>query len=1188
MAAPDTNARHAATDQTTSQQTPPPRKKRRRWGRRLGVLFLLFVVVVGALVALAPTIASSSAVSKWALSKANGEIAGSIEVAGLSLSWTGPTEIRGVQIADPQRQQVLAVRRIASPSGLWQLLTSGENFGELRVEAPQVTLYINADNEISLVKAFETGAPAEQATTSSDAMPQPRGVVLISDGVVRAVRAGGETYEVRDISVRIELETLDNIAAEISAALADGAKLALQARLRGLPADGSFDPRGLNGTVRLASDRPIDVASLGAVLAPELGLRGTASLKLDATFHGGDGEATIAASLKGFHSEQAARTSPLDVDLTGTGKLAGDRLDATVELASDAGNVRARLGYDWSQELPELDADRLVGALLGGESVTLPGFDLTASGRIDLAALERSVPGLLHVRPDQRITAGQVTISDLVVRGGAQPKAGGTIALENVTAENAGRTARLSPITVSFNADLVPQRGLDVGKADLTAGFAHISAQGTAADLSAQFDSDLARLRQELGQIFDLTELDLAGAVGGRISLRRTDKSHVAVEADLTADRLRYRQGETNLELPRTKVLAAGALLLVDDAPQRVSADKLTIDLAGELQLDTQGWYDLGSGGLHGAVRVAQAELATLARRAAALGASGLEPYAGTLALEAQADRAASGQPLVSTGRVAIRNARMDGKPLARGDVKLDWTDARIAPGFDGVRLAAARLESSLASLTASDVQWTSADQLTLRGKVKGSADLAACMELIARLAEMAAPPAVAGRLTLDADAQTGQGVIALTGRTAVDDLTFGAGRQAIREKRVDLAFDAQVDQPRERITIRNGKLTSNLLSARVGGTIDHYAGNAVLDLSGQYDAGWDDLSALLHQFAPATAETVVLQGRTTSEFFVRGPLSQPGSRPAFRGLKAETSLGWDAAELYGVPLGKAAFAPRLADGRLTLPRTTIPAAQGRMNLGATVDLRPAEPVLRVPGRLAVLEKVAVTRELADSVLSRINPIFLHLSRVEGIASLDVADVAMTLGEGMTRGGSGQGRLDLENMRLAPGGLLTELLVLGGVPEARDYAVLVSGLDFALKDGRIWYKDFTLTFSETFDLKFYGSVGLDETLDLVVSVPISAELLRRLGVRGSAVAYAERLAGSRVDLPLVGTRLKPRIDLSRVDVRKLVETAAKKEAGSRLDDLLRGLQKRSDDKKTDEKAPKKKSRRSRRSKRRKR
>ena len=62
-----------------------------------------------------------------------------------------------------------------------------------------------------------------------------------------------------------------------------------------------------------------------------------------------------------------------------------------------------------------------------------------------------------------------------------------------------------------------------------------------------------------------------------------------------------------------------------------------------------------------------------------------------------------------------------------------------------------------------------------------------------------------------------------------------------------------------------------------------------------------------------------------------------------------------------------------------------------------------------------------------------------------------------------------------------------------------------------------------------------------------------------LDVPAAVAEYARHLAGARVDIPLVGTRTKPKLDLKRVDVAALVQRAIKASSGKAVDDLLQGL-----------------------------
>jgi hypothetical protein len=165
----------------------------------------------------------------------------------------------------------------------------------------------------------------------------------------------------------------------------------------------------------------------------------------------------------------------------------------------------------------------------------------------------------------------------------------------------------------------------------------------------------------------------------------------------------------------------------------------------------------------------------------------------------------------------------------------------------------------------------------------------------------------------------------------------------------------------------------------------------------------------------------------------------------------------------------------------------------------------------------------------------------------EGHASLRVKDIELPLGEMMKSSGAGTGNLEMIDVRMKPAGLLGQLIMLGGLAEDL-YAVEVSGLDFVIQDGRIRYKDFTLLFAQSYDMKFYGSVGLDGTLDLVVSLPVRPALLQKLKVPGASEEMASALDGLRVDIPIAGTRANPRLDLAKVDIGALLKNIASPDA----------------------------------------
>ena len=1139
--------------------TEPKQHKRRRWPRRIGFLLLLLVVVVGAAVAFLPQIASSKAVTDYGLSFANKQLQGSLELEGLSASWGGPTELRGVRVTDPEGREVIKAAKISYSGGVWRLITSTLDFGEIHIESPRVNLHMTADNELTLAQAFQPTTPSQGEPEPGGSLPAPRGKLVISNGAVHVSRADGSALDVADLNGEFKVDSLSDVAADLKLTIADGGSIALEAAITGLVSKGAFDIDGAAGSLKLSTAGDLDINPLANFAAPDAGVSGKTNLKVDLTLDHGDVRGEFATNLLGLHAAEST-SPPLDLGLSGSLNMTADQLRAQTSLSGEAGAADATILYDRTSKPLDVSIDDVLATILSGGSLELPGFSVEAQANVDLAALDKAVPGLLHLQEGRRLTGGTLKVSGLSVKGGAEPVARGKIELNDVTATNDDRVVQLAPISLDFDARVETGKGLEISRTELTSGFAHVVASGAASNMRAEFQADLTRLKQQLGQIVDIGSFELAGELSGNVGLTRVGDDRVDVAAQVNASQVKYVAGDRRFDLERGNVDVGGNLNLVDGEPGRFVADKASADLNGEVVASAAGWYDFQHNGFQADLDLQQAQLGFIASRAKAFGMDELARYGGALRVQIAVARADGQQPITTSGSVLAQNLSVDGQPLVESDADVSWTGVQLAADASTIDVGQAILKSGPASLTADNVRWRSGEKLVLDGKLNGSADLASCFRSVGLITKSEEPPAIAGRLSVSSNFNTAGGKITLAGTGQIDEFAVGTGEQTVRDKRVSFDYDALIDENADRITVNSGSVKSQPLTADIAGTIDKYTSTQELSLSGNYTASWKELTVILHELAPATAENIDVTGKSSSAFKITGPLNQQGEQPTFESINSGLDVGWASAEIYGVPMGIAKLSPSLRDGQLFVPDVTIPTATGKVNLGAVIDLRTPEPILRLPKRLQILEDVTVTPELASSLLSRINPIFLHLTRVEGSVRADLRDVVLPLGESLKTAGTGSGRIDLLEMKVQPDGLLAELLALGGLNKTELHVVRVSGLDFELKDGRIAYKDFTLTFADGgFDIKFYGSVGLDETLDLVVSLPVRAALLERMGVKGPVVEYAQQLTGSRVDIPLVGTRLRPKLDLSKVDVKPLIENAIKKSTGKAADDLLRDL-----------------------------
>jgi len=1161
---PDQAGRRPDVDDTTTRV-----KRKKRWWLRI---LLMLVVLFAVLVAAAPWIVSQRPVSDYALSFANNALRGDVRLEKLSLTWFGSTTLEGLEVVDPQNRSVLWARRVELASGVAGLPSLLDSFGELVIHEPKIVLYLDADNQVSMADAFApavAGEPAAPAGPPGDEpFSVPQGIVKINNGTIEVTRDEGPR-ESFSLSGEFNVRSLNDIEGLLSLVLSDGSHMTGELSVKNLAPDGKIDVQRASGTVKLATDRPARIGPLAEILLQQKGLEGEASLKLDARIAPNDLVADIDVRVAGFQSKDRAaqNAAPLDAGVSGTMTMKDNHIVARLDLSGTPGTAHTDLSYQMTETLPDISGEQILAAVFGGKSISLPDFSLGMDGDIDLAAFDRAVPGLVPLEGGQSLVGGNLRVTDFRASGGAVPAVSGSLRLTNLAAQDAKGTTTLSPISLDLSAKLESGTGLVLDRADLSSAPATVKASGSINEMRAQFQSDLSALQRELGQIIDLGGMDLAGQVDGTIALSRAADDRIGTTLQVSAKQARYASGDQVVELPNASLTESGHVQLADQKLSRIVADNFRADLSGEVLTTGSGWFDPNTQALESSVNIQRLDLAAAVRRGASFGLDALAGYAGQISGELTAKRESSTAPLMSSGNLIAREISSNGRRLLNQDASIIWSDLRIENSGD-LAVASARIASDVANADVSALRLDSTTGGFPVGKVNGSADLAKVLGVIATLS--GEPPAadLQGQFVFAADVAPHENGMRIAGTGNVSPLEFRSGDSVIRE-RVELAYDAGVDLKNHRIVIDTTRVISKPATIDMKGSIENYDSDLIASIRGDYDLSWKELTALIHNFAPSTKDLILVDGKTKSDFSLQGPLNKPGARPAFHDVNAEASVEWSSAKLAGVEVGRAKLVPRLSGGQINLPPTYLAAAQGKVGLMGTLDLRSPEPTLRMPGKNQILDGVTMTPELTRELLSRINPVFYHVASAKGLVYLTANNLVFPLGESGTDAAAGEGRLELVDAMIEAAGLLKELLALGGITADRGLiAVGMKGLDFYVKDGRIRYEDFTLMFPEEFDMKFHGSVGLDSTLDLVVSIPVRPELLERLGVSGSTAARTRSVVGERVDIPIVGTREKPILDLKRIDVNKLLQDALKRTAGETLEGGLRDIfGTRKDDKK---------------------
>jgi len=1131
------------------------RKRRRR--RRM----LLAVLVAPVMIVLClPYLLSINPVTRLVVSTVNGILPGELYVQDVSLSWFGPCEINGFRLNDAEGREVVNVDRATLGVGLWRVATSPFRFGALNLTSPHVGLYIDEQGEVSLIRAIGAGKQTSPEHEPSS-LPALTGRLALSNGSLQVVRADGRELEMSRIDGDFNIDALSDITGKIAFQVAQEGQIAGEVDVRQLCRDGRFRPLEATGAARLSTPTELSLAGLGNFALGQSRTDGKAQVRMEATFGQGQVKVDAVVVLARLQVPQADRADaePIDVGLSGQLLATQGSLTAHAVLDGQIGDGRLDVTYGLSDPAANLSPDDIVSGVLAGKEVKWPDVEIEGKSRVDVARLGRAVPALLRIQPGVTITGGELEVKRVALRGGDKPFTTGSIVLKNLASLRDGKANAWDPVSLDWDARIEAGSGLRVEKVSFASGFAHMIGRGTPADLHADFQGDLAALQQQASQIFDMGGVELAGGTSGTLDLKRAGQERIDLTLALAAEGFRQGAGEHHLEVGKLHVKKTGYFSLAGSRVTRLTITDATWDADGRVGGTGSGWAGIGDDTFHVEMNVPRADLGYIASRLVGLGVAGAAGYAGEAALEAKVHRASKDSPVLSEGAVVVRNTRLRDEPLLAEEASLTWSGLSVSPGGRQFGIQSAELTSTPARLLATGVNIGVDKQLAVAGKVEGVAELARCLELSSRIAGREKPPAIAGRLRLSAVSQGTADGASLIGDARIDSFAVGAGDKAIRESDVRLAVQAGIHHRQETITVDRFQMDSQILAVKMTGKISDYMRTCLLDLQGDYRASWDGVTALIHELAPTTADTLVVAGASESRFTVRGAANDSRKNPVYVDASAGMNVGWASASVYGAEMGPALLAPSFKQGQLIVPVSTIPASGGRVHLGGEVDFRSGTPTLSLGRQLQILENVRITPALGRELLSRVNPIFGSLASAEGAVSLMTENIRLPLGEKMKTGGSGQGRLDLQNLKVQPSGLLSALIELGGMSGGDRYAVQVGGVDFRLQDGRLYYEQFTLAFGQDFDLRFHGSVGFDDTLDLAVSVPVRPALLTRLGVGGPTSEYARRLAKTRVEIPIVGTRLKPKMDLSQVDLRPLIEEAARSVMSQGADGLLNSL-----------------------------
>lgn len=633
----------------------PSRRRPRRWA----VFSLAFLAVAVAAVAVAPTVAVHTDLRDRPLTAALAGIDGSVSSGAAHWHWLGGIEYRDIVLRDRQGRAVAMVPRLVVDRGLLALAADPRDLGTVRLIGPEVLVDVRAGGSsiedilapwlageaIRPAPAFEIelvdGVVEVRDTVRGDAWriaglmaagrcrpDTPLAGWTVAGRLVRAAAGAEPALDARSSPADAEIPRLDRgtVAAGATAILASPGGFSCAA------------PEAADGGRRIAVAAHRMPLGWSGVLATRLGLahflEGTADVRCDVV--AADLETRIAGSLV------AAAVTARDA-ATGKAVAAVESCDVPIDCSFIGDRIVVRT-LTATSPLFRAEASGRIRLPSAGSWEWADGLvedDFAVAAAIDLAALSRSLAGGLAVRPDVRVTAGQLhlaatsradgddrvlelrlasrdlaAVQSVVAAPGSATRASvdtpGSVRENGAGLETGAVRERTLRWKEPFSGWIRGRRGparddrLRIEDARLTSRAVEVSVAGDARAGALTWTLDLDGLVAEAAELLDLRGARLAGKSSGRVAISRPDPqapAHIKAQGVATAlelslpGRPAWQDEELTVEAEGVVDLS-GAAAVVNDARLVVAAagDRLHARLDGGAFVGLDGLLGRASG----------------------------------------------------------------------------------------------------------------------------------------------------------------------------------------------------------------------------------------------------------------------------------------------------------------------------------------------------------------------------------------------------------------------------------------------------------------------------------------------------------------------------------------------------------------------------------------------------------------
>ena len=298
---------------------------------------------------------------------------------------------------------------------------------------------------------------------------------------------------------------------------------------------------------------------------------------------------------------------------------------------------------------------------------------------------------------------------------------------------------------------------------------------------------------------------------------------------------------------------------------------------------------------------------------------------------------------------------------------------------------------------------------------------------------------------------------------------------------------------------------------------------------------------------------TASAKGEGTRPFRASGTLLGKDAALELSGLNAGAGVNWQSLKAYGFDVGEGELKATVERG--VAKTNLIKASFG----GGTIVL---EPSLKLnPGRYdlsfqpgAIISKAKLTPAVCAEALGYALPAIANSAQADGTFSFDLGDNLIPLADYTKM--RGKGNLTIHDATVAPGPVVAQLVEALGMQTPKMQLSRGNVVPIEVKDGRVYHKDFVLNVGGT-SVTSAGSVGLDGSLDVTLTVPVGGFIAEKLLPNNPLIQKA--LGQQTIAIAVGGTMSKPVLNREAMKgaLAKIVEKAIKDAGQNAAEDVFK-------------------------------